>query len=51
MNLNNEKLLVIAPHPDDEVLGCFGLIKKIKKNGGKVYVEFLTMGKLWKDRG
>ena len=27
-NLKNEKLLVIAPHSDDEVLGCGGLISK-----------------------
>lgn len=40
----NQTLLVIAPHPDDEVIGCGGLIKKIKDNGGKVYVLFLTVG-------
>lgn len=44
MKLENEKLLVIAPHADDEILGCFGLIKKVKKLGGKVYVQVLTMG-------
>ncbi len=44
MKLENEKLLVIAPHADDEILGCYGLIKKVKKLGGKVYVQILTMG-------
>ena len=44
MNFNNETLLVIAPHADDEVLGCYGLIKKIKENGGKVFVQILSMG-------
>lgn len=44
MKLNNQKLLVIAPHADDEVLGCGGLIHRIKKEGGKVYVLFLTLG-------
>lgn len=44
MKLENEKLLVIAPHADDEILGNYGLIKKVKKLGGKVYVQILTMG-------
>lgn len=44
MDLQNQRLLVIAPHPDDEVLGCGGLIKKIKSVGGKVYVQYLTVG-------
>jgi len=44
LNFKNEKLLVVAPHADDEILGCFGLIKKIKNLGGKVYVQILTMG-------
>jgi len=44
LHFNNEKLLVIAPHPDDEILGCFSLINNIKKNGGKVYVQILTLG-------
>jgi len=43
-NNKNEKLLVISPHPDDEVMGCYGLINTIKKNGGKVYVQILTVG-------
>lgn len=44
INFKNEKLLVVAPHADDEILGCYGLIKKVKKLGGKVYVQILTMG-------
>lgn len=35
---------MIAPHPDDEVVGCGGFIKRIKDEGGKVYVLFLTVG-------
>lgn len=41
---SQDKLLVIAPHPDDEVVGSAGLIQKVKKAGGKVYVHFLTIG-------
>lgn len=44
VGLKNQKLLVIAPHPDDEVLGCAGLINKVKSLGGKVYVLFMTVG-------
>ena len=44
MNFDKETLLVIAPHADDEILGCYGLIKKIKKNGGKVFIQILTLG-------
>jgi len=46
INSKNEKLLIIAPHADDEILGCYGLIKKIKNSGGKVYVQILTLGGL-----
>ena len=44
LHLKNQKLLVVSPHPDDEVLGCGGLIKRVKDAGGKVYVLFLTVG-------
>lgn len=43
-NLKDQKLLIVSPHPDDEVLGCGGLIKRIKDAGGKVYVLFITVG-------
>ena len=44
LDLKKQNLLVIAPHPDDEVVGCGGLIKRVKDAGGKVYVLFLTVG-------
>lgn len=44
LNFKKQKLLVISPHPDDEVLGCGGLIKRIKDEGGQVYVIYLTVG-------
>tara|TARA_Y100000590_G_scaffold467418_1_gene646278 strand:+ start:14330 stop:15016 length:687 start_codon:yes stop_codon:yes gene_type:complete len=43
-NFSDQKLLVIAPHSDDEVLGCGGLISKIKKSGGEVYVLIFNLG-------
>ena len=44
MKLKNETLLVIAPHADDEILGCCGLINKVKENGCKVFVHVLSIG-------
>src|SRR3990172_107585 len=36
------KVLVIAPHPDDEVLGCGGTIEKHTKEGDEVYLCIVT---------
>ena len=44
LELKNQNLLVIAPHSDDEVLGCGGLISKIKNNGGKVHALIFNLG-------
>jgi N-acetylglucosamine malate deacetylase 1 len=43
MDFSKETLLVIAPHADDEILGCFKLIKKIKEQGGKIFVLIISM--------
>jgi N-acetylglucosamine malate deacetylase 1 len=40
----NNKVLVIAVHPDDEVLGCGGTILKHKANGDDVKVVFVSGG-------
>ena len=37
-------VLIIAAHPDDEVLGCGGSIAKFSKEGIKVTVAFLADG-------
>ena len=37
-------LLVLAPHPDDESLGCGGLITLLKKADKSVKIVFLTSG-------
>jgi LmbE family N-acetylglucosaminyl deacetylase len=42
--LNFGKTLVVAAHPDDEVLGCGGLIAKLINQGEQVRVVFLAEG-------
>ena len=37
-------ILVISPHPDDEVLGMGGTILKHAKNGDKVTIAYMTTG-------
>jgi len=36
--------MVIAPHPDDETLGCGGLISCLAAEGRRVHVVFVTDG-------
>ena len=42
--IKSRPLLVVAPHPDDESLGCGGLIMKATRLGGKVHVVIVTDG-------
>jgi len=44
IDFGKQRVLVIAPHPDDEVFGCGGLISRVKREGGKVYVLYMTVG-------
>ncbi|WP_240098718.1 PIG-L deacetylase family protein [Thermomonas flagellata] len=39
-----ERLLVLAPHPDDETLACGGLIQRVLAGGGEVRVLLATDG-------
>lgn len=39
-----ERLLVIAPHPDDETLGAGGLIQRVLERGGSVRIVLVTAG-------
>lgn len=42
--ISSGNVLIVAPHPDDEVLGCGGLIAELTAKGKKVNVLFLTNG-------
>jgi len=39
-----DRVLVLAPHPDDESLGCGGLLRDAVRAGIPVHVAFLTNG-------
>ena len=39
-----KNILVVAPHPDDEILGCGGTIKKRVDEGHQVYVLIMSRG-------
>lgn len=40
----SDKVLIVAPHPDDEVLGCSGLIQRLLGEGKRVDVVILSGG-------
>jgi len=44
--LAQQRLLVIAPHADDECFGCAGTMARIKHLGGEVYVIVCSVGDL-----
>ena len=41
---SNRRYLIFSPHPDDEALGCAGIIQQALKAGASVDVVFLTNG-------
>jgi LmbE family N-acetylglucosaminyl deacetylase len=43
-DLRGERLLVLAPHPDDEVIGCGGLVALHLREGRAVHVVVATDG-------
>jgi len=39
-----DNVLVLSPHPDDDVFACGGLIKHLSKNGSHIKVVYITDG-------
>ena len=44
-----KKILIVASHPDDEVLGCFGTVARLIKEGYEAYTLILGEGKTSRD--
>lgn len=44
--LSKQRMLVIAPHADDECFGCAGTIARVKALGGEVHVICCSVGDL-----
>jgi LmbE family N-acetylglucosaminyl deacetylase len=40
----DERVLILAPHPDDEAIACAGIIQKALAAGAQVRIVFLTNG-------
>lgn len=40
--MESKKILIVSPHPDDETLGCGGMILKHKDGGDKIYWLIVT---------
>ena len=45
LDFNESRVLVIAPHSDDEVVGCGGVIARHVRSGSLVDVVFMTDGR------
>lgn len=38
------RALIVAPHPDDETIGCFGLVRRLRRQGTRVRLLIVTDG-------
>jgi LmbE family N-acetylglucosaminyl deacetylase len=45
----SKTILIVAAHPDDEVLGCFGTVARLIKEGYEAYTLILGEGKTSRD--
>ena len=47
--MSTKKILIVAAHPDDEVLGCFGTVARLIQEGYEAYTLILGEGKTSRD--
>ena len=40
----NSRILILSPHPDDEIIGCGALISKSRLIGASIHVAYITTG-------
>jgi len=40
----SDRILLLSPHPDDEVLCCAGMLQQAVKAGAQVYIAWMTSG-------
>jgi LmbE family N-acetylglucosaminyl deacetylase len=40
----DERILILAPHPDDEAIACAGIIQEALSKGAKIKIAYLTNG-------
>jgi LmbE family N-acetylglucosaminyl deacetylase len=48
-----KNVIILAPHPDDEILGIGGILLQIRNYGGKIHIVYLTDGEnsgVWHDK-
>ncbi|MHB8276233.1 MAG: PIG-L family deacetylase, partial [Candidatus Humimicrobiaceae bacterium] len=41
---SDDKILILAPHPDDEAISSAGIIQKALSAGAKIRIVYLTNG-------
>ena len=44
MRLEGRRLLIVSPHPDDEVIGCGGLLARAKGEKAEIFVFYMCVG-------
>lgn len=40
----HDRVLILAPHPDDEIIGCAGIIQQAVRDGVDIHIAYLTNG-------